>query len=426
MIDLKIAIAACQDWKNNPSQLRAILRDYYPNNRREVNVVLNVLESGIIDRIRRERIIDDITIEKYLTVLDDEYGIQQEAALEALEAWAKSLNVNWNVSSKEYDNESERESFITRNRQSAQPEEKLQIAEVAHLNVFIEDFNTTKSLKSCCSIIDILYKYATNLDEEFPLHTQQLCYERCLFYIEKLKKLPKRGNKEKAYNYLALYVEGALRFINADFAGAVKVYKECAAFPDFNDIEKDWPDDRIDVKIAVHSNLYFIYDFLGLDFGKSVEKAIVDKALQPNIDFYKQRALELKIKMQKDSTCADEEYNPDRRSALGKGPTNASTCEYYLKCIEESENWTSYPKFRYMHIDFSDYASLTMSDLAEAVYDNKWGGISISRVDEECDLVVENDSIILSEKWMFTKTVTSQLSSNRKHIAERIRLLYMR
>ena len=85
---------------------------------------------------------------------------------------------------------------------------ELQIDDLEPLTIFVDDFAETKSIKSCCRVIDVLYKYATNLDSEYPSNIQTECYEFCLEYLEKLKKLPKHGEKEKAYNYLALYVEG--------------------------------------------------------------------------------------------------------------------------------------------------------------------------------------------------------------------------
>ena len=47
MIELKPALLRCQGWQNNSMQLRSILRDLYPNNKREINVISTVLESGI-------------------------------------------------------------------------------------------------------------------------------------------------------------------------------------------------------------------------------------------------------------------------------------------------------------------------------------------------------------------------------------------
>lgn len=106
-------------------------------------------------------------------------------------------------------------------------------------------------------------------------------------------------------------------------------------------------------------------------------------------------------------------------------PTNSSMLQYYIKKTEELENWTQYPKFRYMAVGFDDYGSFVSSDLAEATYDNKWGGVSISGVDRECELRIQNDAVVLHEKWIFTRTVIENLSRERNTHATKIRLLCM-
>ena len=63
---------------------------------------------------------------------------------------------------------------------------ELQIDDLEPLTIFVDDFAETKSIKSCCRVIDVLYKYATNLDSEYPSNIQTECYEFCLEYLEKL------------------------------------------------------------------------------------------------------------------------------------------------------------------------------------------------------------------------------------------------
>ena len=87
MIELKPALLRCQGWQNNSMQLRSVLRDLYPNNKREINVIITVLESGIADRIQREAQINEIIIEKYLVLLDEDY------AAEAIESWSRAFGI---------------------------------------------------------------------------------------------------------------------------------------------------------------------------------------------------------------------------------------------------------------------------------------------------------------------------------------------
>ena len=203
------------------------------------------------------------------------------------------------------------------------------------------------------------------------------------------------------------------------------MYEECSAFSDFNNIEQEWPDDRVAVKIAIHSNLYFIYDFLDLDFGKSVQKSIVDEALAPDIEWCKKKEQELRTKIRNNPACANSPFDPSKQPLLGSQPTNQDMLDFYVRKISEQENWTEYPKFRYMNVGFNDWGSFTSCNLAEAVFDNKWGSISLSSADEECELKVEDNSIVVHENCTFTKEVVTNFSEIKKGLATKIRLLYV-
>lgn len=419
MIDLSLALAVCQDWKDNIAQFKAILRDYYPNGKRDVNVVLTVLTSGVAEKLSQEKFIDEIIAEKYIMILDKEYGVQPDVAIVALKAWTQALGVRWNLS------DIEKSSIVNDKgkQRSLQQGVESQIEEQRYLKILLEDFTETGSLRSCCSIIDIYYKYAVNLHDEYSKTLQLECYRKSLEYLEKLKTLLKCSEKEVNYYYycLALYVEGTLRFINADLLGAIKVYKECASYSIFDGIEREqierlWIErdlmEKINIEFAVHSNLYFIYDLLGLEFERSIEKPIVDKAVQPLIDLAKDEEIRLKKEIQNNPQRATEPWNPNFQS-----DDLLTLHDFCVKEIEEYQSWVAYPKLRCMDIEFLDYGSRVFSKLSEAVS----GGAG--PVIREYNIYLDNNAIVLDDGISIKKKIVTQFSEIRNELYDKIRLL---
>ena len=101
MIDIKQII------ENNPAclqsraRLKGLLRDYFPNEKRDVNIVLAVYESGISDNIRRDKDVSAVRVAQYLKQLENEYGIADRYAIEGVQIWASvyGLSIDETISS---------------------------------------------------------------------------------------------------------------------------------------------------------------------------------------------------------------------------------------------------------------------------------------------------------------------------------------
>jgi len=87
-IDLESTVKFSDNFTKSRHQLRAYMRDIYPGMKlREVNILLNVYESGIAKTLSQT---DKITAAQYgsfVNKLEYDYGMTTESAIEALNAW---------------------------------------------------------------------------------------------------------------------------------------------------------------------------------------------------------------------------------------------------------------------------------------------------------------------------------------------------
>lgn len=83
----------------NRASLRAVLQDVYPGEKRKINTLLDVYESGIAKAIKGVDVIDEKTIKRFLVQLENEYGLIEQYAYEAILIWADACDtkviVNW-------------------------------------------------------------------------------------------------------------------------------------------------------------------------------------------------------------------------------------------------------------------------------------------------------------------------------------------
>ena len=411
MIDVKCVLLQNPEWLKDVSKLRSALKDFYPDNRREINVIINALECGIPEMLSNKSQISDIDRNKYVSLLINEYGIQTDIALEAVMAWAHVYDIKIGTGpSKDL---SLTESFKLTDFTD---DPCLCAEERQALQLYINDVANTNSIKSCCSIIDICSQYATNIYDDYSKETQQKYYNVCLKYLEKLKKLPKHGKYEAAYNYLAYYVEGFLHFVNADWIKAIKAYNECARYLEVEDINfkdydpsdgnPDYKDSRLPLKIAVHRNLYFIYKLLGMHYAKRREKRIVDAALTPYQQYYEEWQDELLDDI--------DEIELAKEGAL-----------YY---IINHKDWTKSPRITIMLLGFSDLGSYVISFLATAL-DTQYSyhHFNISCVDSDKYIIRTKKNIVsikdkdFKDSNLKPKVLISDLARYKQKISDTIR-----
>ena len=93
-IDLKPILQKYPDVvNNNKGKLKNILRDIYPEMSREVNILIEVLESGIALQMRQLNYIEKKDIKNYLSILEKLYGTSSIYGLEAIYSWADGVGI---------------------------------------------------------------------------------------------------------------------------------------------------------------------------------------------------------------------------------------------------------------------------------------------------------------------------------------------
>lgn len=87
MIDLSKVIGYSKDCLQSRSLMRAVILDLYPGQTREMNVLLDVYESGVPREIRSAGTITDSQYVAYVQRIVNDYGLQEKYVMEGLDAW---------------------------------------------------------------------------------------------------------------------------------------------------------------------------------------------------------------------------------------------------------------------------------------------------------------------------------------------------
>lgn len=128
MIDLRIVIEHYPRSIDSRSQLSSLLHDLYPTKKKEVNVVLAVYDSGIVNRISKYQSLDSTQIRNFIKQLMNEYGLQEKVAAEGIVMWARAYGIEISTDSEAiwfcvrdeqvYDNSSNEPNMIVSQKES--------------------------------------------------------------------------------------------------------------------------------------------------------------------------------------------------------------------------------------------------------------------------------------------------------------------
>ena len=92
-MNLRIVINQYPQCLESRAKLSAILRDLYPTERREINLILNVYECGIADKISHLHSIDAMQAQIFCRQLEVEYSLSTKAALWGLSLWLEAYQI---------------------------------------------------------------------------------------------------------------------------------------------------------------------------------------------------------------------------------------------------------------------------------------------------------------------------------------------
>ena len=78
---------------NNRQKLRALLLDYFPDKKKESNILLMVFDEDIFTEIQTINSIDKILMTRYIKILVDNYGINADMAQNGIENWGYAFDI---------------------------------------------------------------------------------------------------------------------------------------------------------------------------------------------------------------------------------------------------------------------------------------------------------------------------------------------
>ena len=92
-MNLRIILDQYPQCLESRAKLSAILRDLYPSERRQINIVLDIYECGIADKIKQLKSIDALQVQAFCRQLEVEYALPAQYALCGLALWLEAYNV---------------------------------------------------------------------------------------------------------------------------------------------------------------------------------------------------------------------------------------------------------------------------------------------------------------------------------------------
>lgn len=93
MVDLKKILIEHPECEYDFNRLRAVLRDYYPKNSLEVNLVLNVCHCGIAGQMKKLNRVNQSDMNRFVNFMEKEFGVKEEYTVGAVVLWAKALGI---------------------------------------------------------------------------------------------------------------------------------------------------------------------------------------------------------------------------------------------------------------------------------------------------------------------------------------------
>lgn len=85
--DVATIILKHKDAFSNSTSIKGLLWDYFPDKKREINVLMILANYGMLDDMRLERTLGSVFISKYVTRVVNEYGIEKNVAMEMALVW---------------------------------------------------------------------------------------------------------------------------------------------------------------------------------------------------------------------------------------------------------------------------------------------------------------------------------------------------
>ena len=96
MIDLKKVLLNNPNCLSTRASFKSVLSDVYPNEKRLINILTIMYESGMVNAIKRYTTIGSAEFNRLLTQLENEYGISPQYSAEAVKIWSQAYSIPTN------------------------------------------------------------------------------------------------------------------------------------------------------------------------------------------------------------------------------------------------------------------------------------------------------------------------------------------
>ena len=93
MIDLKEILKEHSNCLSSRATFKSVLSDKYPDEKRMINLLTTVYESGIANRIKSKSVLSELELRTIIIQMEEEYGIVVQYSQDAIIAWANAFDV---------------------------------------------------------------------------------------------------------------------------------------------------------------------------------------------------------------------------------------------------------------------------------------------------------------------------------------------
>lgn len=71
----------------NQRKIQSVLKDCFPDKKKEVNLLVLLLQTDIMEKIKLQQVIDALFVNKYVSIMENDYGIGVDNARYAVHTW---------------------------------------------------------------------------------------------------------------------------------------------------------------------------------------------------------------------------------------------------------------------------------------------------------------------------------------------------
>lgn len=97
-MNLSELIKESEKYMGSSTKLREALRERYPDQRKEINMLMNVYEAGILEQIKGINNPSGVEMNRFAEMLEEEYGLEKSNSVWAVKTWARAYGIDFDES----------------------------------------------------------------------------------------------------------------------------------------------------------------------------------------------------------------------------------------------------------------------------------------------------------------------------------------